>query len=157
ADIPAITSPSHPDEKLWVASPKALFKFHPPADPSGITGYYYSFSEDEKAAPSAKGSPFTESAHLELEAPRDGVHVLSVICQDAAGNVSPEPARYRIKVDTQAAAPVLASSSHPNHEGWTGARRVELSWKEPADLSGIEGYYFAVSPEEDFKVLTEKM
>jgi len=157
AGIPQITSPSHPEEGQWSSNPKILFKFHPPADPSGILGYYYSFSEDEKAVPSAKGSPLLEKAELELEAPRDGVHILSVICQDGAGNLSPQPARYRVKIDTQVAAPVLFSPTHPNPEAWSGLRRVELAWKEPADLSGIEGYYFAVGPEEDFRVLPEKM
>jgi predicted RNase H-like HicB family nuclease len=157
AGLPQITSPSHPDEKLWVSNSKIVFKFHPPADASGIIGYFYTFTEDEKAAPDSKASPFVEKTGLELEAPRDGIHILSVICQDAAGNVSPEAARYRVKIDTQVAAPQLYSGTHPNPDGWSGARRVELAWKEPADLSGIEGYYFAVSPEEEFRVLPENM
>ncbi|HET9870681.1 MAG TPA: hypothetical protein VFR02_09330, partial [bacterium] len=157
AGTPLIRSVSHPDEGRWYAKTRVSFKFHPPADPSGITGYYYTFSEDEKALPDPKTSAFTDQTELELDAPRDGVHVLSLICQDAAGNVSAQPARCRVKVDTQALAPELASGSHPDPQRWYAARRVELSWKEPADLSGIEGYYFAVSPQEDFTVLPEKM
>ncbi|MGH7738721.1 MAG: carboxypeptidase regulatory-like domain-containing protein, partial [bacterium] len=154
---PLVTSSSHPDEKRWYAETKVRFKFHPPEDPSGITVYYYSFSENEKVSPDPRGGSFVEKPELELAVPRDGAHILSVICQDAAGNLSPEPARYWVRVDTQVAAPVLTSVSHPNSEGWHGARRVVLGWKEPSDLSGIEGYYFTLSADEMSVILPEKM
>jgi hypothetical protein len=47
--------------------------------------------------------------------------------------------------------PQIASPSHGDPNKWHGQRRVELAWKDPADLSGIEGYSFAFNREENWK------
>jgi predicted RNase H-like HicB family nuclease len=147
---PFISSATHPNEGQWYSKTKAVFKFSPPTDLSGIAGYYYTFSEDPSAKPAPTGSSYTEKGEVSLEVPRDGVHFLSVICQDKAGNVSSEPAVYRVQLDTGVEAPQLSSSSHPDPQAWYSTRRVELSWKNPADLSGVEGYYFLFNREENW-------
>jgi len=75
--------------------------------------------------------------------------VLTVLCQDEAGNISKEPGSFKVRLDTSVGAPEIASSSHPNPQQWYAFRQVELSWKAPADLSGIDGYSYFLSPEEN--------
>ncbi|HEY5038863.1 MAG TPA: hypothetical protein VIJ93_07315, partial [bacterium] len=97
---PYLSSTSHPDENHWVSNPKAQFKITPPDDLSGVTGYYYVFSEELPKSVDPKTSTFTDKTEITLDIPRDGVHVLAVICQDAAGNVTKDPALYSVRLDT---------------------------------------------------------
>ncbi|HVZ81752.1 MAG TPA: hypothetical protein VHE12_13270 [bacterium] len=145
-----ITSPTHPDPEAWSTVPKAQFKLTPPDDLSGVTGFYYLFSEDAQAVPDAKNGTFTDKNEINLDIPRDGVHTLAVICQDKAGNLSKEVATYRVRLDTQVGQAVLQSSTHPDPQKWYAVQRVELTWKDPADLSGIEGYYYHLDREEQW-------
>src|SRR5581483_2592377 len=126
----------------WYPNPKVVFKLTAPDDLSGITGFYYTFSEDPKVIPDPKSSSFTEKNELALDIPRDGVHILSVICQDVAGNISKEVAVYRIRLDTFVDPPTLSSPSHSQQDKWNANRRVEMIWKDPMDLSGIDGFYY---------------
>ena len=145
-----ISSPSHPEQEQWYSKPKATFRLTPPDDLSGITGFYYSFSEDPKITPDPKSSSFTDKNEITLDIPRDGVHILSVVCQDVAGNISKEIATFRVRLDTLAESPVITSPSHPQLEKWYGTRRVEFVWKDPGDLSGIDGYYYAINEDENW-------
>ncbi len=148
---PFVSSPTHPDPEHWYSNPKAVFKLVAPDDLSGITGFHYTFSEDPKAVPDPKTAPFTDKNEITLEIPRDGAHTLAVLCQDAAGNTSQEAALFKVRLDTTVGAPVVASPSHPDPQKWYASRRVELTWKDPADLSGIEGYYYLLNAEENWK------
>lgn len=154
---PFITSTSHPEQEQWYPRTKAVFKLTPPDDLSGITGYFYTFSEDPKVSPDSH-STFTDRPELVLDIPRDGVHRLTVLCQDAAGNISKESALFQVRLDSSVEMPQVASPSHPDPDKWYAAKRVELNWKDPSDLSGIEGYYYAVNREEhwtpDLKLMT---
>jgi predicted RNase H-like HicB family nuclease len=147
---PYLSSPSHPDPEQWYSNPKAVFKLSAPEDLSGITGFYYNFSEDPKALPDPKISSFTSQNEITLDVPRDGVHILSVVCQDAAGNIS-DAALFKVRLVTSVEAPPVASPSHPNPQQWYASRRVELTWKDPVDLSGIDGYYYLLNAEEHWK------
>src|SRR6185369_3885334 len=61
---PFISSSSHPDPEQWYSKTKAVFKLTPPDDLSGVTGYYYLFSEDAQAVPDPKKSSFTDKNEL---------------------------------------------------------------------------------------------
>ena len=148
---PYISSSTHPDQEQWYSAPKAVFKLTAPDDLSGVTGFYYTFSEDPKALPDPKTSPFTDKNEVTLDIPRDGVHTFAAICQDAAGNTSKETALFKVRLDTAVDAPTVASPSHPIPQKWYASRRVELTWKDPADPSGIEGYYYLLNTEEHWK------
>ncbi len=101
---PFITSSSHPDAEQWYSKPRVYFKLVAPDDLSGVTGFYYVFSENFKAVPDPKTAIFTDQNELILDIPRDGVHTLSVICQDAAGNTGKDPAVYTVRLDTAGGA-----------------------------------------------------
>lgn len=154
---PFISSPTHPDPEKWYSAPKATFKLTAPDDLSGVTGFYYDFSEDPKAQPDPKTSTFTDKNEVTLDIPRDGVHSFAAICQDAAGNTSKETAFFKVRLDTSVEAPAVLSPSHPNPHKWYGSRRVELTWKDPADPSGIEGYYYLLNAEEHWKPELKEM
>ena len=153
-----LTSPTHPDQEAWSTEPKAQFKLTPPDDLSGVVGFYYLFSEDPQAVPDPKSGTgstslttcFTDKNEITLNIPQDGVHTLAVICQDKAGNISKEVATYRVRLDTQVGQAVVQSSTHPDPKKWYPVQRVELTWKDPADLSGIEGYYYHLDREEQW-------
>jgi len=155
---PFVSSPTHPEQEQWYSNPKAVFKLLPPDDLSGVVGYYYTFSEDPSTVPAPPNASFTDKNELTVDIPRDGVHYLAVVSQDAAGNTSKDAALYKVRLDTVVEVPQLASSTHTNPQKWHGTRRVELVWKDPADLSGIEGYYFVWNHEEvwapDIKAMT---
>src|SRR5690606_14871135 len=46
--------------------------------------------------------------------------------------------------DQSAPAPVLSSSTHPMPLDWYNLTTAKLHWEEPADSSGIQGYYWAL-------------
>ncbi len=154
---PFITSESHPDPERWTANPKILFKLTAPDDLSGVTGFYYVFGEDPKPLPEPDKAFFTEKTELALEIPHDGVFTLGVVAQDAAGNVGKDPALYRVRLDTTAGTPEITSVTHPQKDKWYASRRVELVWKDPEDLSGIEGYYFLANQEESWTPVLREM
>ena len=154
---PFVSSPTHPDPEQWYSNPKVTFKLTAPDDLSGVTGFYYVFSEDTKAQPDPKTATFTEKNEVTLDIPRDGVHSFAAICQDAAGNFSKETAFFKVRLDTAVDSPVVASPSHPTPQKWYASRRVELTWKDPADPSGIEGYYYLLNNEEHWKPELKEM
>ena len=154
---PFITSETHPDPEQWTSTPKALFKLTAPDDLSGVTGFFYLFGEDPKPLPEPEKAVFTDKNELALEIPHDGVFTLAVVAQDAAGNVGKDPALYRVRLDTSAGTPEISSVTHPQRDKWYATRRVELVWKDPEDLSGIEGYYFLSNQEEGWTPVLREM
>ncbi|HTA75829.1 MAG TPA: hypothetical protein VK791_01585 [bacterium] len=154
---PTIYSTTHPDENEWYSKIKAVFKLTSPEDMSGVAGYYYTFSDDPRVVPQAIGSSYTEKSEVTLEIPRDGVHYFSVLCLDKAGNVSEEPTIFKVRLDTHVEAPELTSTSHPDSTFWYCNRHVEINWKEPVDLSGIEGYYSIINHEENWMPVLKEM
>ncbi len=154
---PFITSETHPDPERWTVNPKAQFKLTAPDDLSGVTGFYYLFSEDPKPIPEPGKANFTERNEISVDIPRDGLFTLSVVAQDAAGNIGKDPALYRVRLDTTTGAPEVTSVTHPQPEKWYAARRVEMVWKDPEDLSGIEGYYFFSNQEESWTPVLKEM
>jgi predicted RNase H-like HicB family nuclease len=154
---PSVVSSTHPEEAEWYSRTKVVFHFTAPEDLSGVAGFYYTFSDDPRVAPAAQGSSYTEKNEVTLEIPRDGVHYLSVICADKAGNISAEPTVYKVKLDTHVEAPELSSPTHPEPLSWYGGHRVEIVWKDPADLSGVEGYYTAINREENWMPILKDM
>jgi hypothetical protein len=105
----------------------------------------------------AEGASYIERGEINLEIPRDGVHYLSVLCADRAGNVSDEPTVYTVRLDTHVEAPELSSTTHPDPTRWFAGRHVELTWKDPVDLSGIEGYYTIFNREENWMPVLKDM
>jgi len=143
AKKPGLSSPSHPDPETWTRDPKVTFRIAPADDLSGITGHYYLFSEDAQQVPDPATATFTDRAELTLDIPRDGTFTLSVVSQDTAGNISKEVATYKVRLDTQALPPALSSPTHPKQDAWSNQAQVTLIWKDPTDLSGVEGYHYA--------------
>lgn len=154
---PFITSETHPDPERWTSNPKAIFKLTAPDDLSGVTGFYYLFGEEPKPLVEPEQASYTDKNELTLDIPRDGVFTLAVVAQDAAGNVGKDPALYRVRLDTTVGTPEISSVTHPQRDKWYASRRVELVWKDPEDLSGIEGYYFLCNQEESWTPVMREM
>ncbi len=146
-DSPSLSSSTHPNQDQWYNRRQVLVQMNPPEDPSGIKGYFYNFG-NAKVLPDSNTSIFTEEKEVKLDIPQDGVHVLSVVCQDGAGNIGKDPAVFQVRLDTFAAPPEISSPSHPNQDQWYGTSEVDLVLKDAPDLSGIEGYYSTLNRSE---------
>jgi len=154
---PTITSPTHPDENEWYSKTKVVFQLSSPSDLSGVAGYHYTFTDDPRVKPAASGASYTEKTEISLDIPRDGVHYLSVLGADKAGNISGDPAVYAVRLDTHVETPELSSTTHPDPTRWFPGRHVEITWKDPNDLSGIEGYYSIFNREENWMPVLKDM
>ena len=61
-----------------------------------------------------------------------------------AENLSSQATHFKICVDTVAQTPVVNSFTHPDEKKWYWDRAVTLTWEEPEDMSGIDGYYYSI-------------
>lgn len=154
---PKVSCDTHPDPEAWVAATSAGVRFQPPQDLSGVVAYLWQVSEDESAPFDPARAHRANGPTLEVPLPHDGVHHFQAACEDAAGNVSRSTARLKLRLDTSAAPPTIASSTHPSEDQWYGSRRVEAVLKDPEDASGIEGYFVAFNQESDWKADTALM
>ncbi|MFX1599495.1 MAG: hypothetical protein ACFFB6_02745, partial [Promethearchaeota archaeon] len=113
-----------------------------PGDTSGIAGAYYKLD-------SAPGSPtdgtYVAGSDIEtitgIVVGSDGTHTVYVWLRDAAGNVDHTTyVTVQVYLDTtDPSSPTGLSASPPS---WTNIDDFDLSWNNPADLSGIVGVYY---------------
>lgn len=148
---PRISSPTHPNQNVWSARRKAVFHVEPPeGEFSGVQGFHFVLTRSGTEKIDFFREPFSEKKELSLDVPGDGVYFLHVAARDGAGNLSEKPAVYRIQVDTQCAAPVLHSPTHPDGGKWFSSPHVRVEWDAPRDDSGVVGYYTAWRREENW-------
>ncbi|MBU0569135.1 hypothetical protein KKC52_13960, partial [bacterium] len=73
---------------------------------------------------------------------------LQIRIKDVAGNLAVSKVTV-IKVDPKALSPQdLTSPTHPDPAKWEANNSPEFNWKSPADISGIEGYSYALDRKE---------
>ncbi|HXB96646.1 MAG TPA: hypothetical protein VNZ54_01250, partial [bacterium] len=140
ADPPAVESQSHPDPGRWFNTSQVLLQWSPPADLSGVTGYYTVLDQRPETVPTAHTGAFTLATTAAYTGKGDGVWWFHIVSVDAAGNVGTEAAHYCVRIDTWAAPPALASPTHPSGT-WVSSGRVVFELTPPEDLSGTVGYY----------------
>ena len=141
ADPPTVESASHPDPTRWSNTSQLQLSWTPPADLSGITGYYHVLDQRAETVPTAHTGTFTLTQTAAYTGKGDGIWYFHIVSVDAAGNVGTEAAHHCLRVDTWAAPPELQSTTHPAGT-WVSSGRVVVELTPPEDMSGTVGYYY---------------
>ena len=127
----------------WMSINNFSISWSNPADLSGIIGLYYKLD-------SAPGSP-TDGSYIYganttqfvgLTVPADGTHTVYVWLVDAANNINHAKYGFTIvQLDTRIGAPAGVTVS-PG--GWSSSSSFNMTWVNPADLSGVAGAYYKI-------------
>ncbi len=120
---------------------EAAVVWAPPEDPSGITAYSYTWSQNPTApVPREQELRSTERA-LELEADADGEWYLRVRALDRAGNWS-EPSSITFVRDRTPPPPVTFPRPPADEDGYLVSNTFDLRWDEPT-APDVAGYTFS--------------
>ncbi len=141
AEPPTVESASHPDPSRWFNTSQLQLSWAPPADLSGISGYYTLLDQRPETVPTAHSGSFTLATAASYSGKADGLWYFHIVSVDAAGNVGTEAAHYTLRIDTWAAPPELSSPTHPAGT-WVSSGRAVFELTPPEDLSGTVGYYY---------------
>jgi hypothetical protein len=112
-----------------------------PADLSGIVGVYYKL---DSAPVSNTNGTYVAGTGINtltgIAVSGDGAHAIYIWLVDAVGNI--DFTKYNTTtfyLDTSINAPIALAASPSS---WTGVNFFNLTWTNPADLSGIAGVYY---------------
>jgi glutathione peroxidase-family protein len=112
-----------------------------PSDLAGIAGVFYKL---DSAPISNSNGTYIAGAGINklsgITVSSSGVHIVYIWLKDAAGNVDFN--KYNttnLYFDNLINAPIGVSASP---SGWTDANSFNVTWTNPADLSGIVGVYY---------------
>jgi hypothetical protein len=137
----------HADGTKWYRDTTATAFWQSPSQ--WTTGYYYLFDQNPASVPTASnntgGLYFQTSLNLSITS--QNVWYLHLVARDVAGNVSTIASHYKLNVDTSppAAPSLITSQTHPDGTQYYPATTATVNWDEPQDVSGIAGYFVAVS------------
>ncbi|MDR1949842.1 MAG: SpoIIE family protein phosphatase [Spirochaetaceae bacterium] len=109
-----------------------------PGDPSGILGFSYVWSQDEKAEPEKRILSSIGTTEREEIADEDGSWYFAVSAQDFAGNWS-SPARIEYIRDTTPPPAAVIIRPPMDERGYLPANSFEIRWNPPP-ASDIAGY-----------------
>jgi len=112
-----------------------------PADAAGISGFAWSWSQDDAAVPERRLMGAVENTRVTLEAPRDGKWTFRVAALDFAGNWS-RPASLVYERDTQPPLPVVFEAQNLDEGGFLAASNSpRIQWRT-ADGGPVAGYAY---------------
>ncbi|MBN1241575.1 MAG: SpoIIE family protein phosphatase [Spirochaetales bacterium] len=103
-----------------------------PADPSGIEGYAWSWSQDPSALPPETVMAIEAGTRSGFEATADGAWYFAIRALDFAGNWS-EPARTRFVRDRTPPSVPLIATPDAGGDGFLLSNTFELSWDPPPE------------------------
>lgn len=122
---------------------KVNFKIKLPSDTSGISGYVYSWSRDEKAVPEKKESELKNSSVLRLSAQDEGLWHLKVSVLDNAGNWS-EYSDSTYYLDLTPPGKISFSKDFEGNENFLSSNTFKVSWTPSSSDKDIEGYTYSL-------------
>ncbi|HEX2040405.1 MAG TPA: hypothetical protein VHF47_11815 [Acidimicrobiales bacterium] len=137
---PTMSSPTHPSQTAWSMSADATVRF-PAADTAPVDGYSWMVDQSPSTTPDDVSEGTDSFATV---TPGEGIYYLHARVRNASG-LWGRPSHYALKTDAVAAAPSLASSSHPDQTTWYPSRTVAMGWTA-SEESGIAGYAVSVTP-----------
>ena len=114
-----------PSPAAEVNSSNVELRWSPPADASGVAGYYSLFDQRPETVPTVHTGAFTLSTQASFSGRADGLWYFHIVTADQAGNIGVEAAHYAVRIDTWAAAPEISSPTHPKGT-WVSASRAAL-------------------------------
>ncbi|MDR3019412.1 MAG: SpoIIE family protein phosphatase [Treponema sp.] len=123
-------------------SERARVAWNIPVDTSGIYGFSWAWSQDEKTEPPQQVMIYNpgnaQNLNLELNADKDGDWYFTVSANDFAGNWS-EPARIRYYKKTTPPPEVAINAPELDANGYIVSNNFNLSWQSSTDPY-IAGY-----------------
>ncbi|MBN2039970.1 MAG: exo-alpha-sialidase [Spirochaetes bacterium] len=146
AKPPIIYSSTHPEDK-WVKSSRAVIRWSPPEDESGIAGYAtflkkpddYSEIDIDPTVPNIEGN-IRQFITPELE---DGISYFYIRAIDGAGNYS-RTVKYRLQVSKYPPSmPVISSSTHTDGKP-SDMLTADLNWSIE-ESARIKGFLYSLS------------
>ena len=144
---PILQSPSHPEPTRWYSQRRLEASLGAPPSHADVEGYYTVFNQEEHWKLDLTAMRYSQAPDSLATATADGVWWCHAVSRDKAGNHSQTASRFAFRVDTEAMPPVVDSSTHPDPQRWFNKRRVSVSWRDPADLSGVAGYFYNIDRE----------
>ncbi|HRU39495.1 MAG TPA: hypothetical protein P5511_06430, partial [Candidatus Goldiibacteriota bacterium] len=141
AVTPVISSRSHPDQDKWYNSSdvEIYWGMHPE-----IKTYLYTVDRNPDTVPDPAKCGSSVNEGVAIKDLEDGIWYAHVMIEDKAGNVSPSVSHFRFNIDTEALPPEVTSATHSDPDKWYNNNMPVLRWNQPADLSGIAGYYYII-------------
>jgi len=128
-------------ERQPVKQDDFVISWNSPADSSGIAGYSYLWSRDDKAVPPQKIMTLDRNRVVEVHVEGDGLWYFHLSAEDYAGNWS-EPSTIVFNRDTTPPEPVLFSSPELDEDGMLLSNTQTLTWAPPADDAYISSYTY---------------
>ncbi|MBN2401537.1 MAG: exo-alpha-sialidase [Spirochaetes bacterium] len=145
-DPPVVYSPTHP-ENVWSKASRAIIKWTPPADESGISGYavFFKRSEDYNLPDIDPAIANLEGNVTEYRTPEisDGISYFYIRAVDGAGNYS-RTIRYKIQVSKNPPSmPIVKSITHPEGKAAESVNAA-FNWSV-ADAAALKGFLYGIS------------
>jgi hypothetical protein len=141
--ITSLTSPTHPSQDKWYASPNVTFSWEPQVQ--GIIGYYVALSRNnpinltpENAQDYVVG---TGKSYTDLE---DGIWYFNIKGEFQGGSLT-LPNAYRVQIDS---TPHLSSDTHPDQQMWYRSKDARLKWSIQ-DISSARAFYYILDDKPD--------
>jgi hypothetical protein len=128
----------------WTNNNEFNITWRNPTDLSGITRVYYKFDSPptEPHSPNyVDGTNISELINIPI--PEDGNHTIYIWLRDAALNVDHSNwSKASLFYDSSISSPINLQKDPDN---WTNSNEFNITWTNPADLSGILGFYYKLN------------
>lgn len=123
---------------------RASFKVKYPSDTSGISGFVYSWSLDEKAEPERKEENISTNTNLKLNATEEGLWHLKLSVQDNAGNWS-ESEEVSYYLDLTPPGKIAFNKPDADEAGFLKSNSFSISWSPSAQDKDVVGYTYKLT------------
>lgn len=123
---------------------KAGFRIKLPQDISGINGYVYSWSQDEKAVPEKSENQVVNSASLKLSATEEGLWHLKVAVLDNAGNWS-QVSSSKYYLDLTPPKKISFAALDVDQTGFLKSNSFSINWNQNPLDDDIAGYTYKLT------------
>jgi flagellar hook assembly protein FlgD len=138
-----LTSPTHPSEEKWYASPDVSFTWQPIVE--GVIGYYVILDKEQATIPTPETAQDyvigTEKNYRNLT---DGTWYFHIRGEFPEGSLT-VVACYCVNIDS---TPKVSSSSHPDQQKWYQSREVKINWKIQ-DIPSAKAFYYILDDKPD--------
>lgn len=141
---PAVTSPTHPEDR-WSRAPSALIAITPPEDEAGIKFYSIVVNQDPNYNPPDVETISGRITRYQTILLDDGVHYVHVRAIDNAGNVS-KTVHYKLQISRSPTQ--ISELKSPTHREGTpeNNKDAEFKWEvNPNDLMRVKGFLVGIS------------
>jgi hypothetical protein len=138
-----LVSSTHPDSALTYTDGAATLELAWQRPFSGVNGYYYLLSTNERADVSPANGTFLQAESVSI--PLKGINstrYLHIISVDSKAQVGTVHHVFPIRIVSN--PPYVSSSSHPSQGTWYNNNAAYLTWEPAQAASDLTGYYYVL-------------